>query len=308
VLAELNLHILKPALVNGIAVSSLYGVLAIALVLTFRMSRTVAFVHGGIASFAGYLYWWMAATSSSQFDVLGWPKIPSLLLCAAFGAAAGMVFGSVVMGRMATWPRVVVTTFSLGGMLMAAGVAGTIWRGVFERVPSPFGEGRRRILGTGVTNHQLVTVALLVVLVTVLTLVLQRTRLGIQIRAIADDVEGAAMVGIPVRRVATGVWAVGGALAGLAGALVVPMTSLTELAVLFVLMRSLAAAVLGGFDSLPLALTGAVLFGLVESLAGGGVFGVVSSGAREVVLMTLLFAGVVLMGRRRGRAVNLLEA
>ena len=73
-LAEVNAHILKPALVNGVAISSLYGVLAIALVLTFRMSRTVAFVHGGIASFAGYLYWWMAAASSSQFHVLGWRR------------------------------------------------------------------------------------------------------------------------------------------------------------------------------------------------------------------------------------------
>jgi len=73
-------------------------------------------------------------------------------------------------------------------------------------------------------------------------------------------------------------------------------------------MRSLAAAVLGGFDSLPLALAGAVLFGLVESLVGGGVFGIVSSGAREVLLMALLFAGIVLMGRRRGRVLNLLEA
>jgi branched-subunit amino acid ABC-type transport system permease component len=208
---------------------------------------------------------------------------------------------------MATWPRVVVTTFSLGGMLMAAGIAGTIWRGAFERVPSPFGEGRFEVLGTGVTNHQAITVALLVVVVTVMTLVLNRTRLGIQVRAIADDVEAAETVGIPVRRVATGVWAVGGFLAGVAGALVVPLTSLTELAVLFVLMRSLAAAVLGGFDSLPLALVGAVIFGLVESVVGGGVFGVVSSGAREVLLMALLFAGIVALGRRRGRSLSLLE-
>ena len=306
-LAVLNTNILKPALVNGLAISSLYGVLAIALVLTFRMSRSIAFVHGGVATFAGYLYWWMAAENSSQFDVQGWPKIPSLLAVAAFGGLAGFVFGTVVMGRMATWPRVVVTTFSLGGMLMAAGVAGTIWRGVFERVPSPFGEGRHMVLGTGVTNHQAVTVVILVALVTAMTFALQRTRLGIQVRAIADDVEAAQMAGIPVRRVATGVWTLGGALAGLAGALVVPMTSLTELAVLFVLMRSLAAAVLGGFDSLPLALAGAVLFGLVESLVGGGVFGVVSSGTREMLLMVVLFAGILLLGRRRGRALSLLE-
>ncbi|HEY3239234.1 MAG TPA: hypothetical protein VGL92_06720, partial [Acidimicrobiia bacterium] len=99
-IAEFNSNILGPALANGVAVSSLYGVLAIALVLSFRMSRSVAFVHGGIASFGGYLYFWMAATTSSQFDVQGWPKIPSLLAVGLFGAAVGFVWGTIVTGRM----------------------------------------------------------------------------------------------------------------------------------------------------------------------------------------------------------------
>jgi branched-chain amino acid transport system permease protein len=304
---EFNTNVLAPTIVNGVAISSLYGVLAIALVLTFRMSRSVAFVHGGIASASAYIYWWLAAESASKFQVHGLPRLPSLLVVVALGAAGGFVFGTVVMGRMSTWPRVIVTTFSLGAMLLAAGIVGSIWRGVFERVPSPFGDGFHSVVGQNVTSHQLVSVIVLIVLVTFMSLVLGRTRLGVYVRALADDVEAAEAVGIPVRKVATGVWTFAGALAGLSGALITPMSTLTELAVLFVLMRSLAAAVLGGFDSLPLALIGALIFGLVESVIGGGVFGVISSGAREVVLISVLFAGIVLLGRRQGRVLNLLE-
>ncbi|MGH8992625.1 MAG: branched-chain amino acid ABC transporter permease [Acidimicrobiia bacterium] len=304
---EFNSNILAPAIVNGIAISSLYALLSIALVLTFRMSRSVAFVHGGVASISAYLYWYLAATSASAFNVLGWPKLPSLAIVIVFGALGGFIFGTVVMGRMAAWPRVTVTTFSLGAMLLVAGLAGTVWRGVFERVPSPFGEGHYRIFSMNVTRHQVVCVALLAVLTAVLTLVLSKTRLGVYIRAIADDVEAGEIVGIPVRKVAIGVWCFSGALAGLAGALIVPMSTLTELAVLFVLMRSLAAAVLGGFDSLPLALVGSLIFGLVESVVGGSVFGPVSSGLREVILMALLFGGIVLLARRRGGVMSLGE-
>jgi branched-subunit amino acid ABC-type transport system permease component len=299
--------ILAPAIVNGIAISSLYALMAIALVLTFRMSRSVAFVHGGIASISAYLYWYLAATSASAFTVLGWPKLPSLGIVILFGALGGFIFGTVVMGRMAAWPRVTVTTFSLGAMLLVAGIAGTIWRGVFETVPSPFGVGTIRIFGMNVTRHQVVCVALLVVLSAALTLVLSKTRLGVYIRAIADDVEAGEIVGIPTRKVAIGVWSFSGALAGLGGALIVPMSTLTELAVLFVLMRSLAAAVLGGFDSLPLALVGALIFGLVESVVGGGVFGPVSSGGREVILVVLLFGGILLLARRKGGSLSLGE-
>jgi branched-subunit amino acid ABC-type transport system permease component len=303
---QFHSNILAPAIVNGVAISSLYALLAIALVLTFRMSRSVAFVHGGIASICAYLYWYLAATTASKFTVLGWPKLPSLLIVVLFGGLGGFIFGTVVMGRMAAWPRVTVTTFSLGAMLLVAGIAGTIWRGVFETVPSPFGAGTQKIFGMNVTRHQVVCVALLVALSAVLTVVLSKTRLGIYIRAIADDVEAGDIVGIPTRSVAIGVWTFSGALAGLGGALIVPMSTLTELAVLFVLMRSLAAAVLGGFDSLPLALIGALIFGLVESVVGGGVFGPVSSGAREVILVVLLFGGILLLARRRG-AISLGE-
>jgi branched-chain amino acid transport system permease protein len=306
-IAGINTVTLGPALVNGLVLAALYGGLATALVLSYRMSRSIAFVHGGIATLGAFGYWYLSA-SSRLFSTLGLPRIPSLLFVVVMGGVVGLAFGSVVSGRMATWPRVTVTTFSLGGMLVAAGIVVSFWKGIFEEVASPFGGGTVRMVSQNVTVHQLASIATVVVLVAGLTFMLQRTRLGVYIRAIADDIEAAEMAGIPVRKIAVGVWCFSGALAALAGALIVPTTRLTELVVLFVMLRSLAAAVLGGFDSLPLALGGAVVFGMVESVVGGSVFGPVSSGTREVILMTVLFAGVLLLARRRSSTFNLMES
>jgi len=79
------------------------------------------------------------------------------------------------------------------------------------------------------------------------------------------------------------------------------------LPILFVLIRSLAGAVLGGFKSLPLALLGAMLFGQVEAHTVGGTFGKISSGWREVILMAVLFLGVVLVVRRKRSQFRLAE-
>ena len=306
---EYNPRILLPALINAAAMSSLYAVLAVSMVLAYRMSRSVAFVVGGFATVGAYVYWWAASEIASGFDVMGWPRLPVLLAVTVIGAAMGWIYGTIVTGRMATWPRVTVTTFSLGVMLLAIGLMGSIWRGVFFRPPSPFGEGRHLIFGHGVSVHQEVTVALVTIIVLALTLTLEKTRLGIAVRAIADDPGAAEAVGIPVRKVATIVWCLVGALGAMGGALVVVMTQITEVIVLFVLLRSLASAVLGGFDSLPLALAGAGLFGLVESVVGGAVFGPIDSGVREVVLMIILFVGILTVGRiRQGRTLALQEA
>jgi branched-chain amino acid transport system permease protein len=315
---EFNSVILTAALVNGLAIASLYGLMTISLVMTYRMSRMVAFVNGGIGTFAAFLYWWLSqdpnktsgvAVGGLAYATKDWNKGLALLTVVILGSIVGIVFGTVVTGRMAGWPRVTVTTFALGAMLLLGGTAGTLWKGVFERVPSPFGAQSFRLLDTAVRYHQAAVFLILVVLVAVLTYLLQRTRLGVYIRAIADDPEVAQLVGIPVDRVSLAIWGCSGALAAFAGAMIVPMTLLTELTVVFVLLRSLAAAVLGGFESLGLGLVGAVIFGTVESTVGSGVFGPVSSGAREMILITILFLAIAgLAWKNRSRAAQLMEA
>lgn len=307
--------IVKASVVTGVALGALYGILGIGLVLSFRMSRIVAFVHGGIALSSAFLYWYLTANpartsghgTSLAYATKEWPKAPAVILAILLGAALGALFAWVATGRMAKWPRVTVTTFALGGMLIFTGITQEIWPGAFEIVPSPFGRGRVTLWGANVSHHQIAVIALLVFLVIVLHIMVTRTKVGVQIRAISDDVEAAEMVGVPVRRVSMGVWCLAGALAGLGGVLLTPMTRLGASVVLFVLIRSLAGAALGGFKSLPLALLGAMLFGQVEAHTAGGTFGRISSGWREVILMAVLFLGVVIVARRKRSQFRLAE-
>jgi branched-subunit amino acid ABC-type transport system permease component len=193
-------------------------------------------------------------------------------------------------------------------MLLLAGISASIWKSAFENVPSPFGEKSSRILGNATRHHDIAVVIIMIVLVVGLNFVLTRTKLGTQIRAIADDIDAAEIVGIPVQKISIGVWCAAGALAGFGGVMLTPMTRLGTGVILFVLLRSTAGAVLGGFDSLPLALGGALIFGQVEAQVQGGTFGTVGSGWREVILMTVLFLGVILLARRNQSRFQLAEA
>ena len=304
-------ELFRGALLSGIALGSLYGIVAISVVLTYRMNRVVGFVHGGIALVTGFVYWYLTADPSRTsgagnggyaYATHQWPKLPAVLLSLALAVLLGAVVGSIVTGRMARWPRVTVTTFSLGMMLVLAGIMSTIWVGALEIVPSPFGEGRVDIIGYLVTYHQIAIVCMLLVLVAVLTYVIQRTKLGVHLRGLADDVEAAEIIGVPVRRVSMGVWCVSGGLAGLGGIMLTPITRVGQDYVLFMLIRSMAGASLGGFDSLPLALLGALLFGQAESQLQSGTITDISSGWREVALMAILFGGILLVARHRRKA------
>jgi len=297
---EFHSDILAPAIINGLATASLYGVLGVSLVLVYRINRSVAFVQGGMATVGGFLYWFLTKDPlASQFATKGWPKVPAIGVVVIVGAVLGALYGSVVSNRMASYPRVTVTTFGLGAALFVVGLTGTIWQGVFETgIPGPF-TGQVRIGSQQVSYHQLFSLGVLLVVCAALTVVMKATRAGIYVRAIADDSEAAEIVGIRVSAVGTAVWAVAGGLGALAGALIVPLAVLYETALIFVLMRALAAAVLGGFESFALAVAGAVVFGMVESSVGGGVFGTVNAGVREVILMGALLVGVVVINRKR---------
>lgn len=301
---------LGPAVVNGITTAALYGVIAVALVLSFRMSRTVAFVHGGIAMLAGYLYWYLTFPSAYFPDTKRWPAGLAVAFIVVVGAVVGLVYGTLVMGRMKTWPRVTVTTFSLGVMLLVAGLMASIWIGLSEDITGPFGKVHYRVFGQLVSRNEIAELVSLIVLVAVLTYVLNRTRTGTYVRAIADDLEAAQLMGIPVERVGTGVWAISGMVSALAGILIAAEINVSLASFLLVMLRAFTVSMLGGFNSLPLVIVGGLLFGLTESTIGGGVFGTVDSGAREIVLMVFLLGAIYALYRFGNKATQteLLEA
>lgn len=305
-----NGFLFGPSIVTGAANAVFYALLAVPLVVCFRISRTVAFVNGGLAIAGGLIFNYLFF--DSQNVTLPQPSLPGgvgYLIVAAGAAVIGGAYGLfITTKRMTEFSRITITTFSLGLMLLFGGIVVSIFQSTaLEVPPSPFGAGAFHIWGGQFSHHQAYCALFLAIVVVTLTWVLGHTRFGIYIRAIADNPDASRLVGVPIRQVSTLVYAFSGAIAALAGAFVTPDFSPDVITIVFVFLRAMTVAVLGGFNSVGLALAGAMIFGMVDSMFRSGLFGNVSGGSREVIAVGLLLVGVLILNRFRQQSKELLE-
>lgn len=303
---DFNPDVLAPGIVLGIAAAGLYGLLAISFVLTYRVSRTIGFVQAGIALFTVYLFGWLTYDTAGGAVQIGadqrMGRVEGTLVCVAVGALIGVAYGYTVTGRkLANWPRINLTTYSLAWLLLLFGFQATLFEITEQKQPSVFGTGTVTLFDAVVTHHQVATLGILVALVLGLSYVLLRTQAGINIRAIADDVEACRLVGVALNKVGTGVYAFAGALAGLAGVLLSSQIGTNPYTIIVIFLRALTVSVLGGMTSFSLALGGCVLIGIAENTAQAGLFGneLTDVGTREIVIVSILFLLVFLINRLR---------
>lgn len=309
----MQLDLVPEIVVLGLTVAALYGLLPVAIVLTYRISRTIGFVHGGIAIFGALVYAVLVrgpagSGHGGHADGL-MPAGPALLVAVGAGAVAGIAFGVLVMSRwMAELPGMTLTVVSIAGLLVIGNLSGYyIKPGGLSITPSPFGDGGTRIGDVVVTNHRLATFLILCALVAGLAFFLTRTYTGLAIRAIADDVEASVWCGAKLRAIGTGVYGLSGAIAALAGAMYAAAVAEPVDGLLLLLVRGMLIAVVGGLRSLPLALAGAVLYGILETALVVDFFGAVSAGTQELVLSGALLALIVIAARYRRETFFQLE-
>lgn len=306
---QFNSEILGPAVVSGITSAGLYALIAVALVLSYRVSRTVAFIHGGLTLMGALLFYWLTAPKFGTETHPELPRFLGLAVVVALGALVAGVYGLAVTGkRMAAWPRVTLTTFSLAGMLLLAGILFEIISVEAQQPPSPFGTKSFRLFGQYVSMHQVMTLVIVAAVVSILSVALKATRIGIYVRAIADNVEGSRLVGVPINQVGTGVFALSGAIAALGGALLASAVGIDAGGIVSVFLRALIVSVIGGFNSLTLALGGAVLLGLADNTLRSGVFGPLDGGVQEMLIIGVIFAAVVGLNLFRSQGRELLQA
>ncbi len=304
----------KQVLVIGIAEAGLYALLPIALVLSYRVSRTIAFVHGGIASSAALLYWWLV------FDV-EWlpgyrPTLPpfvGFVLVIAMGAALGAGYGmAVTLPKIAALPKMTLTVASLGAMMLAIGFFSTTLNVPPESIPpSPFGTGGVTIFGVVLTTLRATTLAIAVGLCVLLALFLAKSRTGRHLKAISDDLEASAWCGVPVAKLGTGVHTGAGAIAAMAGVLIAAQSGPDPINLITFLLRGLTVAIVGGLMSLPLALGAALVLGVVQSALVVGIVGsdtgAYSIGRQELILSVILLAMILAVAKARPRQFYLLD-
>jgi branched-chain amino acid transport system permease protein len=247
----------------GLATGSIYALVALGLVLLYRTSRVLNFAHGDLATFGAFVCFTLLTTFRLPFPEA---LAGALLTAAAIGAS--FFFLILRPARESTLlGRVVIT---LGLALVLNGAIIQIWGAGIHAFPFPLSDTRVYQLGSVVVS-QISLGSLLVglALMAALYVLIQRTRLGLAMRAVSQNLVAAQVLGIPARRIFGLTWALASALGTAAGILLAPTALLDPFMMLDPFLKGFAAAVLGGIDSMPGAAIGGLLLGAIEAVFGG---------------------------------------
>lgn len=250
---------------DGLQSGCIYSALALAIVLVFRGTGTLNFAQGEMAMVSTYLTW-------TLIDA-GLPLVVALLSSMAISFVAGALVERLIMRPIAaksTANHLPVVVASIGLLLALNSFAQWVYGPDGRVLPSLFGDGTIHAGSLSFTTATAGALGVLVVVAAVLRLLLNRTKVGLAMRAVAASQESSRLVGIRVGRVLMAGWGLAAALGALAGALVAPtVTAFDSSLMQGVLVLAFAAATFGGFDSLPGAVVGGLVVGVLESLAGG---------------------------------------
>ncbi len=248
---------------TGVSAGSLYALVALGVVLIYRSTRVLNFAHGDIATLATFVSFSML-THRYPFGVA---VAASLLV----GAAVGVVFyfGVLVKAQRQGANLLGMVILTLGLALIIQGVVVYVWGAEPVALPFPISDTKTyRVGGVVVSQLALATIAAGVAGSLGLYLLVQRTRVGLAMRATSENLMAAQTLGIPTRMVLGVAWGTASALGVVAGIFLAPALLLDPFFMLDPFLKGFAAAVLGGLNSLPGAVVGALILGVAESLTG----------------------------------------
>lgn len=292
----MSLQVVLQLTVNGLAAGAIYALVALGLVLAYKATEVLNFAHGDLLMLAAFVGWALSGPA-------GLPFAPALLLTLAIVAALAYAIEALLVRRIVGQPQFAGVMLTIALAFMLRGAVSMGFGPESRSLPTPWTGQTTRVAGVVVADLSLVILAVVLGVTAALLLFLQRTRLGVAMQAASQNQLAAFLNGVPVKRINSLVWALAGALAALAGVLVAPVT-LVDTSLWFVMLKSLAALVLGGFGSLAGAIVGGLLIGLIEQ--GFGVWG--PDGSKDVVAYAVLIAVLVLrphglLGEAHGKRV-----
>jgi branched-chain amino acid transport system permease protein len=275
--------------IDGIAIGSIYGALALALVLIFRSTGIVNFAQGEMAMFSTFIAWGLHQS--------GQPLWLALLGSFALSFVGGMAIERVLIRPVEGGRPLNLVIVTLGLFILVNAAAGWIWGFTNRAFPRIFPSGTARLGGVALSLESLGIIAVLLAVVGLLWLLFQRTKLGLALRAAAQNPESSRLVGIRVGRMLMLGWGLAALLGALAGVLVAPRLFLDVNLMGGVLVYAFAGAALGGFDSPLGAVVGSWIIGVSENLAGTYV-GAIGADLKVLVPLGIIF--IVLLVRPSG--------
>ena len=251
----------QPFIVSGLALGGVYALSGVGMVVLYQATGVVYLAFGAVGAMGALIAWSLAQAGAPGW--VGW------LVCVAFAALVTLAYGMVFGPALAKRDPLVKAVATLGLTLVLFGLMDLLWTtsgGQSRAITLPTDNGGFMIGQIQVTWTQVISLALGIVITVVTVVFLRLTKLGTAMRAMANDREITATLGVPVRRVEAAAWLGCGILAGLAGVLLADLVALDATTLTFLVISSLAAALIARLRSITITFAAAIVIGLVHDL------------------------------------------
>ena len=251
----------EPFIVSGLALGGVYALSGVGLVVLYRATGVLYLAFGAVGAMGALISW-----SLMQAGAPGWL---SWLVCVAFAAAVTLAYGIVFGPALAARGPLIKAVATIGLTLILYGVMDLLWTtsgGQARSITLPTDNGGFSVGQVQVNWTQVIALAAGVVITVATGAFLRYTKLGTAMRAMANDREITATLGVPVRRVEAAAWLGCGVLAGVAGLLLADLVALDATTLTFLVISSLAAVLIARLRSIALAFAAAIAVGLLHDL------------------------------------------
>ena len=282
----------QPFLVTGLALGGVYALSGVGMIVLFRTTGVLNLSFGAVGAFGALIAWQLINQS-------GMNQWLAYLVCVLFGGvitlAYGMVFGRALAGR----DPLVKTTATLGLTLILLGAMDLLWTsngGASRSISLPTDNHGFMVGQIQVTTTDVIALAVGIAITVFTTVFLRYSRLGTAMRAMANDREITATLGVPVRRVEASAWFGCGIVAGLSGILLADLVALDATTLTFLVISSLAAALIARLSSIWITFVAAIVIGVVDA----GVTPITSlTNYRDMTPFVLAAVALLFLNRKR---------
>lgn len=246
-------------IVNGLVLGSIYSLVALGITMVYGIMQLPNFAHGHLYMIGAYLTLFM-------MTVYGFSYWPAILVSVLALVVIGIVLERIVFNPLRDAPHINAMIAAVGVMLFLEAAARVIWGSEFRRLETPY-DHVINLWGLTITQQKSIIIVAAVLLMAGLQLFLKKTVIGSTIEAMAQNREGAFLVGINANKVSMLTFAIASGLAAAAASLAAPVNLVYPSMGSMVNLKAFVIIVLGGMGSLPGAMLGGYILGMAESLS-----------------------------------------
>jgi branched-chain amino acid transport system permease protein len=290
-------------IINGLGLGAIYALIALGYTMVYGVLRFINFAHSDVLMLGAFCAFYIAPKVEKMVgsqSVIG--CIMVFVIAAGICACLGMLIERLAYRPLRNRPKLTVLITAIGVSLLIEFTAQN--EKVFGASPQPFPkllpEHSIHFGEIILSSNDLLTVCVTVVLLVSMWLIVQKTRIGIAMRAVSYNQQAASLMGVPVNRIISFTFGLGSALAAIAGILyAIKAPGIEPLMGVQPGLRAFVAAVLGGIGNLPGAVLGGIILGLLETIAGGipGLSNYRDAIAFGILILILLLKPAGLLGR-----------